>query len=359
MGKFALLQLMAIVLMLAACDSQDPTENMTTVGVIIVNQGNFADGNGSISVYDPETKVTTTLLSGVGSILQSILVKNDVGYVAANSSARIELVQLSTGQRAGQITGLTSPRYMIAINDNTVYVTNLFKQGFVGGTVSIVDMTTNSVVKTLDVGDNPEGVAYSAERLYVANSGFGLGSTLSVIDTSAEQVIATVDVGCNGPRSLQMDREDELWVMCTGGTLFDDDFNVIGETPGEIVIVDGPTGVPVDSLQLADQIETVGPGQDSFYSEAAQELYVVVDQKRVMRINTGANTLVDTLGPFSGDPIGAVAYDATTERLYLGRVPSFTEAGTVTVHDRNGRELETFFVGVAPTHILFLQEERQ
>ena len=349
---------MAVVLGLTGCDSGDPSETLTTTGVIVVNQGNFGDGNGSVSAYDPQTKQVSTLLSGVGSILQSMHVRGDLGYVMANSSARIEIVKISTGERVGQISGLTSPRYMVAIDNNTAFVSNLFKTGFTGGTVSVVDLNIASVVKTIDVGNNPEGVAAAGDKVFVANSEFGQGTTLSVISTTTEDVEDTIEVGCDGPRTLEVDREVELWVMCTGGFLFDDNLNIIGETPGEIVLVDGVTGAIVDSLQMAGQIETVGPGEDAFYSSGEQELYVVVDQTTVLRINTGANVLADTLGPFDGDPIGAVAYDATTEQLYLARVPSFVESGSVTIHDRNGRLLDSFRVGVAPTQILFVQEEQ-
>ena len=57
--------------------------------------------------------------------------------------------------------------------------------------------------------------------------------------------------------------------------------------------------------------------------------------------------------PAGGDPIGAVGVDAASGLLYLGRVPGFDRAGTVTVHRADGAETARFTAGVAPTDFAF------
>ena len=341
----------------AGCDSTDPEESLSTTGMVIANQGNFGDGNGSVMLLDVETGNVTTLAAGFGSIVQSIELQGGSVHVVANSAGRVDIRDLETGDLTGQVTGLSSPRYMVTLNPNTAYVTNIFDQGFTGGHVNILDLTLGSIVKTLDVGENPEGLVAVGGQVYVANHGFGAGQTLSVINTVAEEVSRIIDVECDGPRTLLVDREVELWVLCTGQTLFDDQFNVIGETPGEIVLLDGTTGTEVTRFVLTSRIATAGPGQDAFYSDEEQELYVVLDQDKVLRINTGANTIVDTFGPFDGAPIGAVAYDADSDLLYLGRVPGFSANGTITVHDRAGVQVDTHPAGVAPSYLALIREE--
>jgi hypothetical protein len=325
--------------------------------LVIANQGNFGDGNGSVMVLDVETGTVTTLASGFGSIVQSVELNNGSVHVVANSAGRVDIRDLESGDLTGQVTGLASPRYMITLNPNTAYVTNIFDQGFTGGNVNILDLTIGSIVKTLDVGENPEGLVAVGGFIYVANHGFGAGQTVSVINTADEEVSRIIDVECDGPRTLVVDREVELWVMCTGETIFDDQFNVIGETPGEIVLLDGVTGLEVTRFPLTSRIATAGPGQDAFYSEEEQELYVVLDEDKVLRINTGANAIADTFGPLDGAPIGAVAYDADSDLLYLGRVPGFSSSGTVTVHDRAGVQVDSHPAGVAPSYLALIREE--
>ena len=346
------------VLFLSACDSGGDNSSFVTTGVYVANQGNFSDANGSITVYDPVGKTSQQLVADAGSTVQSIMLSGDIIYMMSNTGGRIDVYDRSSGSQVDQIDGLASPRYMAVSDVQIGYVTNLFKTGFTGGSVSVVDLVSGSVTSTVDVGDNPEGVAISGGQVFVANSAFGEGTTLSTISLSNNLVTGTIDVGCDGPRLLFGDREDELWVVCTGKTVFDANSNIVEQTDGEIVILDGPTGAVVTRIPIAGQVSTVGPGQDAFYSEGAQELYVVVDSERILRFNTGSNGLAENLGVFAGDEIGAVAYDSRSKQIYVARVPSFTAAGYVTVHDRSGQQLEQFPTGIAPSHIAFAVEEQ-
>ena len=64
-------------------------------------------------------------------------------------------------------------------------------------TVSVIDLATNSVIATVDVGLSPDGVAVTPDgkKVYVTNK---YSTTVSVIDTSTNNVTATID-GFSGP----------------------------------------------------------------------------------------------------------------------------------------------------------------
>ena len=79
-----------------------------------------------------------------------------------------------------------TPSSLLALSG---YVTNS-----AGTTVSIIDLTSNTVTGTIAVGSNPLGIAISGNRAYVANSG---SDTVSVIDLTTNTVTATIDVGSN------------------------------------------------------------------------------------------------------------------------------------------------------------------
>lgn len=246
---------------------------------------------------------------------------------------------------------------MAEVAPGTAYVTNLFKENFAGGIVSVVDLESGTVTGTIDVGDNPEGVAVVGDRAFVANHGFGGGTTVSILDTVTDTVISTVDVDCDGPRFLLADQDDEVFVFCTGQTLFDDNFNVIGETSGAIRILDGTTGAILDRIEIDGRLGASGPGQDAYHSAEAREIYVVQDATTVQRLDTRTNDIATTL-ELPGDPIGALAYDAVAQQLYVGRVAGFTEQGDVTLHDRTGAQVGQFTAGIAPAFIDFRVEAR-
>jgi YVTN family beta-propeller protein len=64
------------------------------------------------------------------------------------------------------------------------------------GQVAVIDSTSDTIVKTLQVGKGPGSVAKSADgkTVYVVNS---LDNTVSVIDTFSQSVVATLAVGAN------------------------------------------------------------------------------------------------------------------------------------------------------------------
>jgi YVTN family beta-propeller protein len=74
------------------------------------------------------------------------------------------------------------------------YVTNQ-----VEATVSVIDPANNTLVATIPVGDNPNGVAITPDgtRAYVTNLGTvnELATTVSVIDTANNTVVATIPAG--------------------------------------------------------------------------------------------------------------------------------------------------------------------
>lgn len=64
--------------------------------------------------------------------------------------------------------------FPLAVSEDYLFIANKEED-----TVMIVDLATETVVRTILVGDGPEALAVSAEYLYVLNS---FDETLSVID---------------------------------------------------------------------------------------------------------------------------------------------------------------------------------
>ena len=66
--------------------------------------------------------------------------------------------------------------------------------GRLSGTVSVIEIATNTVAATIPVGDIPLGVAITSDgaHVYVTNAG---SATVSVIEAATNTVVATVPVG--------------------------------------------------------------------------------------------------------------------------------------------------------------------
>lgn len=335
------------------CDSAGENGGSEPAGSIFVaNQGNFSDGNGSVSRYDPHTQsATPAAITGLGSIVQSVALVQDRLYVMANSANRLDVFDAGTLEQIAQIDSVVSPRYLLA-DGNTAYVTGLYGgfNQFDGGLVTIINLQTHEKLGEIEVGDNPEGMALVGDRLHVANHNFGDGRTVSVIDTGTREVVQTIDAECDGPRFLAADRQGDVFVFCTGSSPFEGD-----PTPGAVRILDGATGEILERIAVDGMLGTAGNGQDAAFAPDAERAYVVRGERTILVFDTAANDLADTIGPIDGEPISALTVDEESGRLYLGRFNGFTAAGDVSIHLIDGAEVERFDAGIVPTYIALAQ----
>jgi hypothetical protein len=330
---------------LAGCDllgAEDDASAPVTSGVYVANQGAFGDGNGSVSVYSPADQTTNDdAIRGLGSIVQGLALHNDQLYLTANTGGRLDVFDAIDQSQTGQLAGFSGPRYL-AFADETAFLTD---QSFSGpSSVHVLDVSGPSPERdtTLDVPGTPEGITIAGDRMYAALGGFSDTTLVATFPSTAPSEAETIDVGC-APRFVLADRQNEVFAVCSNAP--------------EVVVLDGATGDEHTRLDLPDTPSTAGPGQTAFFAPSAEELYVVVNQNRLTRINTASNTVETTLGPLDGAPIGAVGYDAVRQELYVGRVPGFSEQGTVTIHERDGSNTGSFEAGVAPTYIDFRRVE--
>ncbi len=338
----------------AACDSSDPGVRVVS-GVYVGNQGNFFDNNGSVSIYDTSTGQTNAdAIPNLGGLVQNILIDGDRAFLLLNfddsfstGRGRIDIVDVTTNQRTAQI-DINTPRSAV-VEGNTLWVSNLY-----ANTVTPVDLVSNTTGTPINVGFNPEGLAISNGNLFVANSGFGSSTTISIINLTTGAVSATLDVGCDGPRGLMADGDGEIWAFCTGQTLFDPvTFEIIGQTNGAAVVLDGATGSEMARLEMDAQHGGGAIGQDAFLVAGRNEIWAVKGIE-LLQYDTTTNTLVETITPDipAGQIIASVGYDEVNDRLLIGTFADYASAGTVVMADRSGSEVGSFTAGIAPATIV-------
>lgn len=344
-------------LALTACDSNDadPCDAIGDCGpppparVLVASQGNFSEGNGTLTEYRLADSTATDVVSGL--FLQSVHLHAGMAYLASTSS--VEVIGADTYVGVRTFGGVPNPRYF-AEDDGVLWVTNLYTNAatYGEGGVTKLDLHTGAVVDTAVIGGNPDGIARIGGRLFVANYEYGAGRTLTLLDPETLDERQRIDVGCDGPRFLFADEQGELLVVCEGAT----DYGAGTRTPGQILVVDPNLRSVTARVTLPTGLGTASLGQVAAYSAAAEELYAIDDVTgTVYRYDTATNALA---GQFTvtGAGLNAVGYDARDGRLYLGRPDAgaaLTAPGSVTIHDRAGAEVGRFAAGVLPTHIAF------
>jgi YVTN family beta-propeller protein len=102
-------------------------------------------------------------------------------------------------------------------SDGTPIVVDRKDAFAITGTVSVVDLATGKETKTIKVGLHPAGMAVSGESLYVTNA---YSDTLSVVDMRTDEVVRTIDLSVpiaggffgSGPNAVAVTDEGQGFV---------------------------------------------------------------------------------------------------------------------------------------------------
>ena len=230
--------LLSTIIIMSSCskNNPDPISNggLYESGYFITNEGNFGNGNGSISYVDEYGIVEHDVFASnnsfiLGDVVQSMSVINDNAYIVVNNSAKIEVASVDSMKHVATIDAI-SPRYIAYSSDNKAYITDWGING-----VQVLDLINNTISSTIACGSGPEALVVSEGYAYVCNSGgWGLDNTVSIINTSTDMLETTLTVG-DKPNSVVVDVNGAIWVLSGGHTEYDTDWNVVSETAGSLV----------------------------------------------------------------------------------------------------------------------------
>ena len=341
---------------LAACSDDDVnpvTPPAAQEGYFIINEGGFGNANTSLSFYD---RSRDTVLNNVfenangrplGDQAQSMTVFDTLAFVVVQNSAKIEVIDPSDFTSiATIIDGITSPRYLLGLNNTKAYVTDWGADG-ITGTVKVIDLNTYQVTQTIPVGQGPNQLVLWEGRVYVANGGgYGRDSTLMVIDPATDAVVDTVVVGDN-PSSLVVDAENDLWVAGGGYISYAEDFSVVEEesTPGFLAeLKGGAVSQRLDAARIG-----VGP------SDVTANLR---DAALCFQYQDGVYTMPSTATAWPDQPLidqrfYGVAIDPVSGEILTGEAPNFSAEGTFHRYASTGELIKSYTVGIAPNGFAF------
>jgi YVTN family beta-propeller protein len=179
------------------------------------------------------------------------------------------------------------------------YVTNINPGG--NGTVSVINTSTNTVVKTVPVGREPEGVAITpnGSYAYVANVGSG---TVSVIKTSTDTVVKTVEVG-GVPEGVAITPNGNYAYVTTG------------VHPGTVSVIKTSTNTLVKTVTVGSDPVAVAITPNGNYAYVAND-----GSGTVSVVNTSTNTVVKTVTILGGPDALAITPNGSDAYVSRGNV---------------------------------------
>ena len=190
----------------------------------VLNRGNFNANNASVAFFDAATQdmegkwyQDANAGSGLGDSAEDMIIFNNHVYVTVYGSNRLAMMDMN-GKLVNSLEPVVnespaSPRSLVAYN-NKLYVSY-----YSAHAVAVINPTNLSVEKMIPVGRYPEQLTVAGGKLYVANSG-GMdypvyGNTISVVDLSSETVVSEIEVAFN-PCRLASSTSGDVWVVSMG-----------------------------------------------------------------------------------------------------------------------------------------------
>ncbi len=340
--------LLPVILLLVSCGSNEPDytppENGKN-GYLVINEGLYGQNNSSLTFYDiDEDKVYQNVYAAanngndLGDTANDFAECRGKGFVVLDKSKKIEIIDLENFQSLGFIdfTDYGSPRNIVIYDSLRAFVTTL------SNLVVEINPSAASVTNSIQVGDLPEDLVLHDEKLFVANSGFGQGNTVSVIDITSNSVIKEISVWKN-PRFTAAD-ENFVYVISTG--------EYVPPGLGAVTKINPQTLTPEDTLFIEEN-----PGK----AEVIENNLFVIYGEGLAKISLDTFSITDSVF-ISGSEVNSItnviysfAYDYDSERFLLGNPKDFTQNGEVVVFDKNRTELFRFQCGLNPGNIAIIK----
>ncbi len=253
-----------------------------------------------------------------------------------------------------------------------IYVANLGSNN-----VSVIDSNTNSVIATIPVGDNPDGIAVSVDgtRTYVADF---LSNDVSVIDNALKTVVATIPVGAgpvgiatqspNAPFAyVALKGDRSVAVVDTAANTLSAKITVDGAPqsiavaawnpftyyvtesfpvgPGDVAVIDTSTNTVTAKIAVG-----VRPNRIALSQRASLAYVTNFGSFSISVIDLGTNSVTGTIG-LSLRP-SSVAITPDGRSAYLTSSGSFS---TTIIQTQTGATRASIPVGTEPSAIAMVQ----
>lgn len=339
---------------LFSCTKETPAPVTTEARVIIANEGSFPDGISTLTLYDPSDKTVEQDVyqknngRAVGSLVNQVLVEDDRIFFVVNGTGSVVMANSQDFTETKVFQSLPNVRNIVKAGPEKYYVSSWGNNG-----VYILNTATGKVEGSVALGNGPGEMLRHNNLVFVLNTGaYTTDSTMSIIDITTDSVVATVAVGDN-PNSLQRDSQDRLWVLCGGIPGYLTQFT---ETAGRLMTF-SLSSIESD-LQNGNSI---GPDQDMKFADITKkpkgllinkegsELYFLGDavQASVYKMGTGDASI--PVSAFVSGSFYSMGYDPVAHEIYTTDPLTYTESGDVyRFSAQSGGELDLFKGGIIP-----------
>jgi len=353
--SFSTVCLLCILATLAASSCKkddDPVKNPDTTGylykngIFVINEGLFNQGSASLTFYSQDSGIafhnvfSSTNQRPLGDVGFSMMVTGDTGFIVVNNSGTIEVVDMHTMRSIKTISGLSSPRYICPVSNSKAYISSFYESE-----IYILNPVTLEITGTIPTGRTLEQMVRINDEVFAASWSQWMHPTINnnqilVIHSITDAITDSISV-TKEPNSMVVDKNQHLWVLCSGGYNNEEMPSLIKIAPQERTIL----------MNMNFLSEWAYPSRLTINS-SGDELYYI-DYPNIYNIDIQATSL--PVMPFidgNGKSFYSLSYDPDSHLLIASDAKDFQQPGTVYMYSPDGTETGHFEAGINPGFML-------
>ncbi len=311
--------------------------------------------NGSaetLSKMDLETETITQNVADTGQMPNQIIAHNEKLYVLNSGSSSLQIIDPRTDhiQRTIALQPGANPYKMAFAGADKLYISN-----WVAHTISVVDLESGTITKTLPVHNGPEGIVIADNQAFVCCSGYtGMGAPygqgyIDIIDIRNDSLTHSLPAPTN-PQDGAVAPDGRVHIVCTGD---------YADISGSVAVIDRFTGEFWNTPAVVDTVDIGGSPGDVEISPAGRG-YLSAWGDGTNGFLYSYDAFADTAIQDANDPIligpnvGNLYFDGRENCLWIptmafwggdGRVQKFDLATETVVYETgvigNGTQLVT------------------
>ena len=325
-----------------SCVKLNPEEvntNITLNGnglVLIGNEGNFQNGNASLSSYNINTQQTTYNIYQainqelIGDVLHSIYHSDHLLYLVVNNSGKVIAIDDESLEKKMEIRNLVSPRKIIKVDNSKFYISDLY-----ASEVTVYNNYDGAVGK-IPVDGWCEDIIIQNGKAYISNIN---NNQLYVVNTSNDNIFDSILVGSN-PISIKEDSRGNIWVLCQG--------NLTNNENPSISIIETNTNLIIKSFTLTNNFSY--PSSLNIDIQTNQIYFI---NKHIYKIQDLDDTVANEIWFNNNNNFYNLKINPYTKNVYITDAKDYVQNGTLYIIDSSGNFVEEIATGIIPKSIVF------
>jgi len=254
-------------------------------------------------------------------------------YIIINNSGRLEIIDLISLESVASVNGLVSPRNILLLPGNEAIISSLYSDS-----LTIINTLTHDITGYKNIDRSSEDMLLSGNNVFISN--WSGGNTITVLDYTMMDIKGVINVVAE-PGEMVIDKNNNIWVLCSGGYMND-------ENPALLRI--DPLTLEVSKTIIFDD-KNSSPKELCINSSGNMLYYI---NKDIFKFDITSD-VIET-GPIisaDGRHLYSLEHDHKKNMLLVTDAVDYQQNGYVYIYDDEGNEINSILGGIIPASFCF------